>query len=403
MDIKSGDPWWLIRNQLLREYPALGDDCTCEVAVVGAGITGALIASELVEAGIDTIVVDKREAAWGSTSATTALIQYELDTELVPLIEMLGETDALRIYKACERAVRELGECATELGETDYRDCASLYFVGARHHLKRLRREQAARDRGGFAVEWLGQRSLYETFGLRAPAAILSRPAAQVDPYRFTHALLARACVRGLRVFDRTEISELESGRARVTLHSAPGPSIHAQHVIIAAGYETERFLKERVARNSSTYAFVSEPIDDLPDSLMDVIAWETRRPYLYWRTAASRRMLVGGMDDSVDLPFKRDRRVAAKVAKLLKSVRKLLPDLPLEASFGWAGTFAETSDGLPYFGPHPQCDPRVLFALAHGGNGITYAAIGAHILREAIQGGTHELARLFGFERQTR
>jgi len=73
---------------------------------------------------------------------------------------------------------------------------------------------------------------------------------------------------------------------------------------------------------------------------------------------------------------------------------------LQTRPAFAWAGTFAETSDGLPLFGRHPQYGPRVLFALAYGGNGITYSMLGAGLLRAQIEAREHPLAKLFSFAR---
>jgi glycine/D-amino acid oxidase-like deaminating enzyme len=80
-----------------------------------------------------------------------------------------------------------------------------------------------------------------------------------------------------------------------------------------------------------------------------------------------------------------------------------MFPHLPLKPAFSWAGTFAETEDGLPFFGPHAQHGPRVLFAMGYGGNGITYSAIGARMLRMRLQRKPHPLQALFGFERLER
>lgn len=43
---------------------------------------------------------------------------------------------------------------------------------------------------------------------------------------------------------------------------------------------------------------------------------------------------------------------------------------------------------------------PRVHFAMAYGGNGITYSRIGAALLRAGIHRRKHPLAELFGFGR---
>jgi glycine/D-amino acid oxidase-like deaminating enzyme len=399
MDVKSGYPWWTVRNGLLHDYPPLLADGECDVAVIGAGITGALIARALVEAGLDTIVLDRRDVGWGSTAASTALLQYEIDTELLQLSKLVGEQHALAAYKACEAAVVELGTIAGEVDDIGWRESPSLYLASSRREARRLRSEFEARRDAGFRVKWLDASALREDFGLASSAAILSHPAASVDPYRFTHRLLAQSCAKGLRVFDRSEMVEWQSNAAAIDVRLATGARVRARWLVIAGGYETQKFLPRRVAANHSSYAFVSEPLQRQPECVR-CIGWETRRPYLYWRRTDDGRLIVGGEDDSLDIPARRDWRIPRKVEKLLARLRKLMPDIDPAVGFAWAGTFAETDDGLPYFGAHPERDPRVLFAMAYGGNGITYSAIGAHILADAVRGKSHPLAALFGFGR---
>ena len=67
-DLRSGRPYWLVRNGLVQSFPALDRDITCDVLIVGGGITGALVAHHLIEAGVSAAVLDKRDIAWGSTA-----------------------------------------------------------------------------------------------------------------------------------------------------------------------------------------------------------------------------------------------------------------------------------------------------------------------------------------------
>jgi glycine/D-amino acid oxidase-like deaminating enzyme len=109
---------------------------------------------------------------------------------------------------------------------------------------------------------------------------------------------------------------------------------------------------------------------------------------------------VVGGEDDAIDIPARRDARVPSKTRKLKRRLEDLRPDLEIEPAFAWAGTFAETEDGLPFFGTHPACGPRQWFAMAYGGNGITYSMAGGALLRAGIERRAHPLQRLFGFDR---
>ncbi|RDZ28684.1 NAD(P)/FAD-dependent oxidoreductase [Lysobacter silvisoli] len=401
MDLKSGYPYWAVRNGLMHAFPPLQADSACEVAVIGGGISGALIADELSAHGHEVVVLEQRDIGWGSTAASTALLQYEIDTPLTDLTERYGAQAAGLAYRACGEAVTALAERARGLGGVDFARMDSLYFASKPRHLPALRREMQLRQALGFDVRWLGADALRERHGLRAPGALLSRLGAGVDPYRMTYRLLMRLQRRGVRVHDRSSVVALEPGARSLRLRTEQGATLRAGHAVVAAGYAGQQWLKQRLARNRSSYAFVTDPLpDEELRGLHRSMAWETARPYLYLRGTGDRRLIVGGADDAIDVPARRDARLRKKTKQLLRQLERRFPGLAPTPAFAWAGTFAETADGLPYFGPHPQYGPRVHFAMAYGGNGITYAELGAGMIRALIERRRHPLAQLFGFER---
>jgi glycine/D-amino acid oxidase-like deaminating enzyme len=401
MDLKSGYPFWAVKNGLMCTFPQLKADISRDVVVVGGGITGALIADELGNSGFDVVVVEQRDIAWGSSAASTALLQYEIDTHMVDLAKMYGEFHAVLAYKACADAITDLRDLANELGDVDFDMQESLYYASKLGDKAALREEYELRVKHDFDAQWLDSGSLKERFGIKAPCAILTRLAARVDPYRMASKLLLRLAERGGMVFDRTVIDTIELSEESVTLRTPEGFKIHAQHMVMAAGYASQKWLKQSVAKNRSSYAFITDPIakSDL-GPLASTMVWESARPYLYMRTTGDGRLLVGGDDDDIDIPARRDRRVEGKAKGLHKKVKNLFPDLSMRPAFTWGATFAETEDGLPFFGEHPQYGPRVQFAMAYGGNGISYSMIGAGLLRANIEGRQHPLAALFGFSR---
>ena len=404
MDLKSGYPWWAVKNGLPAAFPRLRQDLRCDVAVVGGGVTGALITDEFVRHGHEVVVVEQRDIGWGSTAASTALLQYEIDTSMTDLARRYGEADALLAYRSCVEAIPMLQALASGLRDVGFARNDSLYYASKRRHGKALQGEYALRRRHGLPVEWLDADAVQERYGFDAPAAILSSVAARIDPYRFAYRLLSRVRRKGGAVFDRSTIDRIETTARGVVLRSCDDVRVHARHVVLAAGYASQHWLKQRVARNSSSYAFITDPIDtDALGALRDTMLWETARPYLYLRTTDDHRLIIGGEDDAIDIPARRDARVLKKARRLCRAVGELFPHLPLLPAFAWAGTFAETDDGLPFFGPHPERGPRVHFAMAYGGNGITYSMLGAGLLRARVERRKHPLAKLFSFERLER
>lgn len=401
MDLKSGYPWWAVKNGLMQAFPPLESDLRCDVLVVGGGITGALVADEFARHGHEVAVVEQRDIAWGSSAASTGLLQYEIDTHMVDLAKRYGEDNAVLAYRACAEAIPALQALARGLRDGGFGEARSLYFASRRRDARDLREEYALRARHGFEMEWLEPGALRARYGIEAPAAILSLLGGYLDPYRMTYRLLGRLQRNGAGVFDRTCIGHIATTSRGIVATTTQGARIRAGHAVLAMGYANEHWLGRDVAANRSSYAFITDPIEPaLLGALRRTLVWESARPYLYMRPTTDDRLLVGGEDDAVDIPARRDARVEKKARILLARVQRMFPHLPLQPAFSWAGTFAETKDGLPWFGAHERHGPRVLFAMAYGGNGITYSQVGAGLLRAIVERRQHPLARLFSFER---
>lgn len=400
MNLHSTEPFWLLKNGLLTPYPSLKTDLSCEVLVVGGGITGALMAHALTEAGMDVVVVDKRDVGTGSTAASTAMLQYEIDVPLHKLIDQVGEKIAVGSYRACVEAIDELEKLAT-LADTEcgFKRKQSLYFAHRAAAKKMLQTECEVRQRHGFAVQWLDRAAAKRRFGLDTAGAILSADGAEVDAFQLAHGLYRVAVGRGLRVFDRTEITRTRYTDAGVLLRTDRGCTIEARHVVYCTGYESQGQLPEKVVNLLSTFAVASEPFDALPDCFAEAVLWNTQSPYLYLRTTNDNRVLIGGSDAPFRDAQRRDNVLPTKEKSLVRAFGKLYPKLNFIPDRSWAGTFGETKDGLPYIGAHPDF-PHSYFALGFGGNGITFSVTASHLIRDALQGNPREELDWYRFGR---
>lgn len=400
MDLRSHYPFWLMKNGIVASYPSLQKKIRVDVAIIGAGISGALMAYYLCDTGLSVAVVDSRHAGMGSTAASTALLQYEIDTPLHKLASKVGEANAVKSYKLCLESIYKIKDIYNRLHpEGPFHIKPSLQYASFKKDVKALRDEYNIRRQHGFDIAWLEPADIKNKFGFAAPAAVLSAEAGEMDAFLMTHRLLEHCIRHGHQVYDTTHIENIHFGKKQVVLHAETGFTITASKLVMATGYESLKYIPKKIATLQSTYALVTEPVDKALLWYRRSLVWETQTPYLYFRSTDDNRILIGGKDDDFYNPDERDARVKTKAGQLLATFSKKLPHIPIRADFSWAGTFASTKDGLPYIGSIPQY-PHTYFALGFGGNGITFSMIAAELIRDMLSGKKNSDAAIFSFNR---
>lgn len=400
MDLRTHYPYSLLRHGLVNSYPSLNKNLKTDVAIIGAGITGALMAWELQKKGIDCAVFDKRHVGMGSTAASTSLIQYEIDTPLHKLAVLVGYKHAVRSYERCRKAIDDLKQLCAEVNNKDqFEEKYSLQFASAKKDVAGLKKEYHLRKELGFKVDLLDARTVQREFGFDAPAALVSHEAAHLDAYLLTHKIFQKIHGGTVLVYDHTPVESIKHEKNKVMLKTGDGFTVTAKHLVIACGYESGRYIHKRTEGLRCTYAIISEPFQQEPLWKDNCLIWETADPYLYMRTTQDNRIMVGGKDTAY-LNLKAQLDILPKKAiALQKSFQKLFPEIPFKIDFKWGGAFASTKDGLPYIGTIPKFR-NTYFALGYGGNGITFSMIGAQMISKVICGKKEPDLELFSFNR---
>ena len=401
MDLKSNEPFWLIKNGLIQSFPSLMENKTCDVLIVGGGITGSLIAHQCITDGYDTILIDKREIANGSTSATTSMLQYEIDIPLYKLSEIIGDEGAVASFKACSDAIDKIENITKQIhSKAGYKSKKSLYFAARKKDVQWLQKEFEARKNSGFSVKWLEASDIFNQYRMdKTYGGILSSKGASIDAFQLVHEILSYNQKKGLQIYDRTELRKVKSGKSFNLVTLSTGATIKAKKIIYCTGYESSNMIKDNFVKLISTYAIVSEAKPELYKKYNNLLVWNTEDPYIYMRTTDDGRILIGGEDEEFFDPEKRDNLIANKEQKLLRSFQKYLPETEFRCDFTWAGTFGVTKDGLPYIGKHKDY-PNSYFVLGFGGNGITFSVTGMEMVSFWLKGEKHKLTEWFKFGR---
>lgn len=380
MDLRSGRPCWpqpgVMSADVMPER--------CDIAIVGAGVMGAMLADRLARDGHEVVVVDRRPPAHGSTAASTALVQWAADTPLLHLSQRYGADQAATIWKRLHSTVINLAAEVEQSGiDCGWQRRSELYLAGDLLDEQGLKAEAECRKAARLPSSFLEPEAVRERFGVPARAGLLSQDAFGVDPVALTHGLLERARTAGACIAHPAEVLGMEQADDHVGLVFDGGSRLRAAQVVLATGYEASRWFLPAAFTLGSSFAIATAP-DTPPAWDEGVMFWEASDPYLYARRTDDGRIVIGGGDIESADPHRRDALLAQKQAWLQVEGAHMLGLHRLEADCAWAATFGNSPDGLPALGraAHTQ---RVWLAYGFGGNGVTFARLGAELLCAAL------------------
>lgn len=354
---------------------------------------GAMLAERLASTGRSVALFDRRPPGYGSTAASTALVMWAADVPLSHLAEEIGLEAATQWWRRVYRAVQDLGTLIRTSGlDCEHRPSPELYLAGDLLNENGLRQEAAVRQAAGLPSEFLDAATVGSRFGIAARAALLSQGTFSVDPVKLTLSLLARAAANKASVSYHVDVVGVEEAGDYQTLALSNGPSIRARHVVLATGYERSPFLPAAFSLGSS-YA-IATAAGVAPLWREEVMIWEASESYLYTRTTADGRIIAGGEDEEFIDPERRDALIAQKSDALRQKLGALTQSQP-QVDKAWAATFGSSPDGLPALG-RVRGRKNLWLAAGFGGNGVSFAALGASIMGADINGSPDPVAQVF-------
>lgn len=369
-----------------------------DIAIIGAGVSGALMADALLNTGKSVAVLDRRGPVKGATAASTALLQFELDNPLTVLSRKLGRERAARAYWRSASAVSYLRGRIQDLGlRCGFKERSTVYLPGDVLDLKGLRKEAQARAAIGLRSEFIEADALLALTTIVGRGAILSGGSGELNPVALVAGLWRAASERGAQLFSPVDVVDVANGPGSVLLTTSDGVEVRARNAVFATGYEPWKLLNMKGHSVISTWAMATRPQTERLWPSRALI-WEASDPYLYMRTTSDGRIVVGGCDEEFSDEKKRDALIPSKIAAIRRKLERLLPDVDNRADFAWTGSFGASSTGMPKMGVVPGAK-RCFAVLGYGGNGITFSTVAAQLVQRAIIGLKDPDEDLFAFE----
>ena len=350
----------------LPQYPQLKGDISTDVLVIGGGMAGLLCAYQLMKAGVDCIVAERKRIASGVTQNTTAKLTSQHGLIYSRLDKQFGLEAAGLYLRANEEALSEYRGLGADI-PCDFSE--QSHTVYSRQGVQNLEDELAVLSRLNYPAELVGGLPLpFPTAGgIRFPHQ------AQFHPLKFLSGI-----VRDLTIFENTPVQSLSKTEA-VTAHGR----IHANAVIVATHFpflnkHGSYFLKLYQQR-SYVLALENAPI---PDG-MYLDAQENGLSLRSWGNT----LLLGGGGH-------RTGKQGGGWAKLEAFVQAHYPDAKILSR--WATQDCMSLDGMPYIGQYSASTPNLYVATGFNKWGMTTSMAAARILTDQICGKENPYSVLF-------
>ena len=400
MKIIGGNPYWTKINKTHQRYKELKDNTSCDILIIGGGVTGAICAYSLSKAGMKCILLEENLVAQGSTATCTSLLQYDIDLDIIGLSKKIGLEKAKRAFILCKEAVYSLSNIIkNEDLDCSYMEVPSLYYTMNPKDYFDMKKEYELRKDLGLNVEFLDKDNYDKYVPFEISSGIISHSLSLlIDPYLFTIDLLNICNTRGVKIYEKTKIkyqTPLDNGYVCTTEDNF---NISCKKILICTGYNGASLFKEPIANFSRTFNIVTSPIKkDNELWYKNMMMKDNKDYYTYIRTTDDKRIIIGG-EDITQLGYDENKNTNA-YNTLESNLKKLFPDFTFSIDYKFNGIFADTEDSLPYIGEHPDFKDYY-FCLGYGSNGILYSLIGSELIAKLYYGDPCPDIELFKFRR---
>jgi glycine/D-amino acid oxidase-like deaminating enzyme len=373
-----------------RPYPALADQHSVDVAVVGAGIVGLTAAYLLKQEGLRVAVIERREIARGVSGYTTAKVTSSHGLIYSQLIGSFGEDGARTYGHANEAAIEKMAEIADGTGaDCDFERADNYVYTEQESSVAEIRREAEVAARVGLPASFTTETEL--PFSVQGAVRFANQ--AQFNPRKYLRALAERIDGDGSYVFEDTVVTGVSEGHP-CDVQTELGV-LSASDVIVATHMPIiDRGLFFTKVHPYRSYAIVGEVDGSKMPHGMYISTGGPTRSIRSVVDGDRRLLLVGGEGHKTGTDSD-----TMKYYERLEGWANERYGLG-EPRYRWATQDNVSIDKVPYVGRLTRGSDHVFTATGFGKWGMTNGTVSAMILSDHIVGRTNAWAALYDSKR---
>lgn len=207
-----------------------------DVAIIGAGVSGALIARELSKYKLKTVILEKcSDVAMGTTKANSAIVHAGFDAESGTLKAKLNVEGTALMPDLCNELnvpFKQIGSLVVAYTEKELETLTVLYERGKRNGVPEMSIIDAEK-----------LREIEPNCSDEIKGALLAETAGIVCPYELTLAAVENAVCNGAELIRECEVININDTDGGFILNTSKG-DVHTKCVVNAAGVYADTVAK---------------------------------------------------------------------------------------------------------------------------------------------------------------
>ncbi len=363
------------------------DAVEVDVAIIGAGISGASVAWWLRDAGLRVALIDKGDVCAGASGRNAGFVTCGSVEHFSRECDRHGEANALTLWQMCQDNLRLIEEHLIADGlECGYRRRGSYSLAGSPHEAEVLAKTAAQLEGHGVRVTVVDEAHIARHCGAVGFAGgVIYHDDGEVHPVRLVRGIIERS---GATVYPHHEVRRIDQTRDGFAVQT-----------------RLRRFDASLVVLATNGYSADLHPwfADKIYPTRGQILVTEPVEPFLsapcyanfvldYFRQLEDGRVLIGGFRQ-----LARETEVGTADivhpeihAALEAFLARHFPQLDsVGIDYRWSGTMGFSADGLPLVGALPGKTGLYIIGgyTAHGiGWGFKAAQLLADLILEGKQ-----------------
>ncbi|RAN45543.1 FAD-dependent oxidoreductase [Herbaspirillum rubrisubalbicans] len=361
---------------------------SCDVLVVGGGITGSAAALALARKGARVVVCEADIVGGAASGRNGGMCNNGFAQDYAALSQRLGRECANRLYRAFDAGV----DTVERLVREESIDCSfarhgKLKLAAKPEHYDKLARSQELLAGSIDAqTQLLSRMQLRDEVGTdRYYGGLLMQKSAGMHVGRYVRGLAQAAQRHGATYLEQTPVLGLQRQSGGYLVRTPRG-ELRATQVLLASGISQVgpfAWIRRRIVPVGA-FLIVTEP---LPAALLDQLL-PTRRMYTdtknfvnYFRATPDNRLLFGGRARFAVSNPKSDAKSGEILRQQMLSVFPQMAGVRID--YCWGGMVDMTVDRLPRVGQRDG----VFYSMGYSGHGTHMATLMGTLMAEIMDG----------------